>query len=242
MRLALAQTQPRRGDIDANTHDHLRFVRKAKSAGADAVFFSELSLTAYETTLADSLAMEIGDERLEIFEEIAAAEHITLGLGVPVRSDGGVLISMVIFQPNTPPQVYSKQLLHGDELPYFISGRKQAVLRFEEDTLTPAICYESMQSSHLDQALALGANLYLSSVAKKAAGLASAYAYFSSAAKNHGIMILMVNAIGPCSGFDCSGSSAVWNREGELVGQLGEDAEGLLIFDTSDESVQLLEF
>ncbi len=42
---------------------------------------------------------------------------------MPVKSNEGILISMLIFQPRTQRQIYSKQHLHADEYPYFVNGK-----------------------------------------------------------------------------------------------------------------------
>jgi len=64
MKLALAQTQPVTGNIEANVLTHIRVCERAVNDGADAIVFSELSLTGYEPALARMLAVEINDKRL----------------------------------------------------------------------------------------------------------------------------------------------------------------------------------
>ena len=45
--IAVAQTCPVKGDVDANLEDHLRLAGCAASEGAQLVLFPELSLTGY---------------------------------------------------------------------------------------------------------------------------------------------------------------------------------------------------
>jgi predicted amidohydrolase len=47
VRVALAQTEPRLGDVAANLDLHLETVERAREGGADVVLFPELSLTGY---------------------------------------------------------------------------------------------------------------------------------------------------------------------------------------------------
>ncbi len=42
----------------------------------------------------------------------------------------------------------------------------------------------------------------------------------------------MSNAVGYCDNFASNGLSCVWNRKGELIGQLDRENQGLLIYDT----------
>lgn len=42
----------------------------------------------------------------------------------------------------------------------------------------------------------------------------------------------MANYVGKSGGYECAGKSSVWNKKGELIGQLGDKNEGMIIFDT----------
>src|SRR5690606_41051788 len=68
--------------------------------------------------------------------------------------------------PNLSRVIYSKQILHSDELPYFIQGNGQVILNIKNTNIAPAICYESLQPQHSVKAIHLGAELYIASVAK----------------------------------------------------------------------------
>ena len=56
-------------------------------------------------------------------------------------------------------------------------------------------------------------------------------------AKQYAMPVLMANCAGFCDNFLSVGKSAVWTKEGELVGQLDDKTEGILIFDTETEEV-----
>ena len=43
----------------------------------------------------------------------------------------------------------------------------------------------------------------------------------------------MANFIGQSGGFECAGKTSIWNKEGNIVGQLNDKNEGLLVFDTA---------
>jgi predicted amidohydrolase len=56
-------------------------------------------------------------------------------------------------------------------------------------------------------------------------------------AKQYGMPVLMSNCVGFCDNFLSVGKSAVWTKEGELVGQLDDKTEGILLFDTETEEI-----
>ena len=112
MKLAVAQTQPRRGDIAHNIADHMRFIQAAVAQYADLLIFPELSLTGYEPTLARALATTPDDPRLAPFQMCSDADRIVIGVGLPLVMGAGVGIGMVLFRPGQPRLVYAKHHLH----------------------------------------------------------------------------------------------------------------------------------
>lgn len=49
--------------------------------------------------------------------------------------------------------------------------------------------------------------------------------------------VLMANCLGPSDDFVTVGQSAIWNRHGELVGQLNDEQEGLVMIDTKTDEI-----
>lgn len=237
MKIGIAQIRPLKGDIAANIVKHKEFVGLASSLGASAVFFPELSLTGYEPELANDLAANQDDKRLDLFQQMSDTDKITIGLGLPTRTKTGIRISMIVFQPDKVRQTYSKQQLHSDELPYFEKGDQQIMLMVGREKIAPAICYESLQPDHVEKASKLGANIYLASVAKPQNGINKALAYFPEVAKTYSMPVLMFNCVGYCDNFQSVGFSSIWTKQGRLVGQLDENSEGILVFDTETEEV-----
>jgi predicted amidohydrolase len=71
LRIALAQTAPRLGDVAVNLAHHHELIAEARDAGAGLVVFPELGLTGYLLQdLAGEVAMRLDDPRLT---ELAAA-------------------------------------------------------------------------------------------------------------------------------------------------------------------------
>lgn len=237
MKICIAQTAPLKGTISANIEAHKRFIDLALTYCADAIFFPELSLTGYEPELAKELATNQNDVRLDIFQQLCDKNEIIIGLGLPTISETKIRISMVIFEPNKPRKTYSKQQLHSDEFPYFENGVEQVIIKTKNVNIAPAICYESLQTSHAEMAIKLGAAVYLASVAKPSKGIEKAFEHYPKIAKQYAIPVLMANCVGFCDNFLSVGQSAVWTKDGRLVGHLDNQEEGILIFDTETEEV-----
>ncbi|MBI3557950.1 MAG: carbon-nitrogen hydrolase family protein [Deltaproteobacteria bacterium] len=237
MKLCVVQTKPVVGDVQANIENHKKLIARAASCGSEAVFFPELSLTGYEPKLAKDLASDQGDARFDDFQEMSDSHRITIGVGMPIKSRAGILIGLIIFQPDVPRQTYCKQYLHSDELPYFVCGHRQVLLNLNGSKIAPAICYESLLPVHSEAAARSGANIYVASVAKSARGIQKAEKHFAETARRHSLPILMSNCVGPCDDFLGVGTTSVWGKDGTLLGQLDETGEGLLIFDTDTQTL-----
>ena len=233
MRLCAAQFRSVAVDFDTNLRRHLAFVDTAASLGAALVCFPELSLTGYEPKLASSLATTPEDARLRILQQKADSSSITIAVGLPLYVPAGVAIAMQIFQPGQRALAYLKQQLHADELPWFVPGGTQVVFERDGLRIAPAICYESLQDSHAGATALLGADVYLASVVKSAGGLQKAENHYPVIARRHGMSVLMSNSIGPSDGIVAGGRSAAWSADGERLGGLDSEREGLLLFDVS---------
>lgn len=231
MKISIAQIQPISGDIKANIINHLKWIHEAINQKADLIVFPELSITGYEPKLARNLAVTKDDVRFNVFQTLSNTHQITIGIGAPLLSDSGIQIGMIFFNPNRARTTYSKQILHVDEFPYFVKGNSQHILTINQINIAPAICYESLQSNHIQQAKQLNAHIYIASVAKHNQGIEKANTYFSQTAKKHNIPILLSNAIGACDNFISHGQSAIWNAKGVKLSQLNTHEEGLLSFD-----------
>ena len=237
MKICLAQTKAIKGNIKSNIANHKKWIDIAIFNKADLIIFPELSLTGYEPELAKDLATDQNDSRLEESQKISDKNNITIGAGLPIKTDQGISISILFFQPNLPRIIYSKQILHSDELPYFIQGNGQLILNIKNMNVAPAICYESLQHQHSEKAVQLGAELYVASVAKSQKGVEKAFKHFPEIAKKSGIPVLMCNCVGFCDNFESAGQTSVWDENGVLIGQLNNENEGMLIFDTETKAL-----
>ena len=231
MKLAAAQIASMAGDIDKNIVKHVQSVERAADHGADGIYFPELSLTGYEPGLAETLALQASDRRLDEFQRLSDRLGMLIAVGAPMRANDGIEIGMIAFQPGVVRRVYAKQLLHADELPFFVPSTRQQLFSFGDQVSAPAICYESLQPNHAQQAADAGARIYFASVAKSARGVAAAYAHYPAIARQHAMTVLMANCVGPADNFVGAGQSGIWNTAGELVVSAEATGEALLIYD-----------
>jgi len=229
MRLCVAQTKPIRGNIPRNIGQHIRLIKQAIEVEADVIIFPELSLTGYEPELAAELVMELNDYRLQPFQNLSDTHGLVIGVGLPTHGQGGILISLLLFIPHHPRQVYAKQYLHPDEEPYFIPGTKPVLLTWKEKTIALAICYEVFVPEHASIANQNRAGIYLASVAKSATGVERANKRLAQIAFEFGMTVLMANSVGYQDNFLSAGGSAAWKSDGKLIDQLADEADALLV-------------
>lgn len=237
MKICVAQTRPIKGDIQSNIDNHKKLIDLAVAHGADTIIFPELSITGYEPELAKELATTPNDSRFDDFQKIADDKQRTIGIGVPTKNERGICISMLLFQPGQARQTYSKKHLHADEKEFFVSGQNTSAVIDHNIKIAPAICYELSVPEHAENAFRNGAEVYLASVAKSAEGVAKAAANLSGIARKYSMTVLMSNCIGPCGGFESAGRSAIWNKQGMLLGQLSGTREGILMLDTDTQEI-----
>ncbi|TPN89296.1 carbon-nitrogen hydrolase family protein [Aquimarina algicola] len=231
MKICVAQVKSYKGDVKKNISKHLELIYNTLSYNIDTIFFPELSITGYQPELVDTLHFDINDTIFNEFQNISDAHKVTIAIGVPIKDNEGIKIGMLIFEPYHDRQVYAKQILHEDEFPYFREGKQQVFIKIKDQTIAPAICYESLQLHHTINAVKEGANMYIASVAKSEDNMNKAINHYANIAQEFSIPVLLSNCIGNCGDFDGVGKSSVWNKEGVLIEQMGKDEEGVLIFD-----------
>ncbi len=84
--------------------------------------------------------------------------------------------------------------------------------------IVPAICYESLQTEHSENAKEIGAEIYVASVAKSQNGINKAMTHYPAVAKKFSMPVLMANCVGFCDNFESVGQSSVLTKQGNLAG------------------------
>lgn len=241
MKIAVAQTRPVIGEVDANLLKHQQMIEQAAALGAGMVVFPELSLTGYEPGLANELATDQQDPRFEPLQVLSDQYGIIIGVGMPIAVAGALPhIGLIVFQPVGPRITYAKQYLHADEVPYFSPGNQQVYLEAGRYRVGLAICYELSVPEHAANVYEEEADIYLVSEAKTVTGVEKAINTLTDISRRYGMAVLMSNCVGVCDKVVCGGRSAVWDNKGTLVSELEADNEGILVLDLATWQTQAI--
>ena len=143
---------------------------------------------------------------------------------------------MFVFRCGQAPAVYTKQMLHADELPYFTAGTKPLSVTIGKEILVPAICFESLQMDSALRAKEAGATIYMASVAKNTVGMARAHRHYATVARELGMIVMVSNGVGHADGFEMTGESAAWDKSGALRCSARPGDEALLVYDLAKQS------
>ena len=234
MKIAIIQTKPVTGDVESNITDHKRWIGFAAENMCDLIVFPELSLTGYEPKIAQKIAINAKDKRLDIFKKLSDKHQITISAGIPTKTANRIHISQLLFQPDKKMKVYSKKYLHPDELSFFTPGENATNLSIHGIKIAFAICYELSVEEHLEKTMAGNPDIYVASVAKFKNDMRKAKERLSRIAKENKLTVFMSNSVGPADSGLCGGNSAIWDSDGILIKQLDNKNEGVLIFDTKN--------
>ncbi len=237
MKICVVQTRPHKGEVLKNIECHNHLIELALPYDVDVIIFPELSVTGYEPELAGDLATNQDDDILDHFQLTSDKYGVTIGVGLPTNNENGVSISMILFQPQHVRQTYHKKYIHKDEEIHFVGNEKFTGLIGPEQNIALAICYEISVPEHSEEAASKGASYYVASAVKSKASLERSHQTLSDIAKKYSMITFLSNCVGRTGEFDCPGGSAVWDRDGALLGCLNDNEEGILILDTTDNQI-----
>lgn len=243
--IAVAQTCPVKGDVQANVDEHIRLAHLAAAEQAEVVVFPELSLTGYELALAEELAFSERDPRLSPFLDFAASVGITLVVGGPVRVGSSLYIGAFIIKPDRTTELYTKHHLGAfppsascdscdDTVPppeasLFQPGDRNPLVRFGDNLAAVAICADIGRPAHPQHAAARNATMYLASMFVIPSDLEGEMSKLSRYAVQHRLMTAFANFGSPSGGLRSAGRSAVWSEAGELLVQLQASGSGIAV-------------
>lgn len=238
--IAVAQTVPVRGDVDANVRQHLRLVGVAAAERAQVLVFPELSLTGYELELAGGLAFSQDDSRLAPLAKAASDFSMTLVVGAPVRVASRLHIGAFILSPDGEVGLYTKQRMGAfsaaaacdgvvppAEATFFHPGDLNPLVRFGGNTAAVAVCADTGRPSHPAAAAARGAEIYLASMFVIPSEFEREAGNLKEYAARHSLAVAFANYGGPTGGLASAGRSALWSETGELLAQLAPAGAGV---------------
>ncbi len=243
--LAVAQTCPVAGDVQANLEEHVRLARLAASEGARLVLFPELSLTGYELALADGLAFSENDPRLDPLLDVAASHNITLVVGAPVRLGPSLFIGAFILPPDRTKGIYTKHRLGAfsssascdsfdgivppAEATVFQPGDRNPLICLQDQVAAVAVCADIGRPAHAELAAERGADTYLASMFVIPSDFDGEIAKLSRYAVQYRMMTALANFGSPSGGLRSAGHSSIWSDTGELLVLLGVEGSGVAI-------------
>ncbi len=126
MKVMIAQTAPRVGEMQANAAMMLEYMQQAATVDCDLLVFPELSLTGYppEDLLLRPNFLEVVEQNVQRL--IEASRDVCVVFGAPRRVEGGLRNSAFLAQAGKLIGVYDKQCLPNygifDERRYFDPG------------------------------------------------------------------------------------------------------------------------
>jgi NAD+ synthase (glutamine-hydrolysing) len=233
--LALAQVNPRVGDLEGNVRLVREQMARARDAGAEIVLFPELVLTGYppEDLLLKEHFLQGAQQALaDVAEE---AEGIVALVGFPERSDD-VYNALAVLVDTQVHSVYRKTRLPNygvfDEQRYFQAGDDAVVLDLGRARLGLTICEDIWTPGHpaTEEALA-GATLIVN---------ASASPYHAGKGRQREQMLVQrardnlaavafCNQVGGQDELVFDGHSVVLDHEGTVLARAPQFAEALTL-------------
>lgn len=144
LRVAIAQTNPRLGDLSHNLSDHLERIEEATAEGADLIVFPELSLTGY--FLKDQVfEVALGTDASELEPLLEASQRASVVAGFVEHSPEGRLYnSLGLFEDGALRGVHRKVHLvsYGmfDEGRDFAAGESFDAFGSKHAKLGPLLC------------------------------------------------------------------------------------------------------
>jgi predicted amidohydrolase len=250
--IAVAQSCPVAGNVQANLDEHARLARLAATEGAQVVVFPELSLTGYELALVHSLAFSECDPRLSSFLDLAASQGTTLIVGGPVRLGSFLYIGAFILYPTGTTELYTKHYLGAfpasascdscngavppPEATVFQPGDRNPLIRFGDNLAAVAVCADVGEQAHPQQAADRNASIYLGSMFVIPSDLEGEVSKLRRYAVQHRMMTALANFGGPSGGLRSAGRSAIWSETGELLVQLEVNGSGIAVVTETEDS------
>jgi predicted amidohydrolase len=240
--LAVAQTCPRAGDVDANLQEHVRLAHVAADEGARLLVFPELSLSGYEIPLAGRLAFSEHDARLDSLIRTAAARSLTMIVGAPVAIGSRLHIGAFILFPDGSVSLYTKHRLGAfteqarcdgtvppAESTVFAPGDRDPLIPIGNRTAAVAICADIGQALHPKLAAERGAQIYLASMFVIPSEFDGDAARLRAYATQYSMVVALANFGGASGGLAAAGRSSIWSAAGQLLIQLGPSGAGVAV-------------
>jgi len=237
IRIALAQINTTVGDLKANTDKIIRYIKRAKGAGADIVAFPELALTGYppEDLL---LKPQFIKDNLSCLERVIKATGDIVSIVGFVDRNEGIYNAAAVISDHKLIDVYHKIHLPNygvfDEYRYFKPGNKYPVYDMDGIKFGINICEDIWRKDTPAEVQASsGAELIININASPyhMGKTSQRQEIVRSLAKRCGVTIAYLNLIGGQDELVFDGGSFVIDHEGRTVIMANQFKEELLVVD-----------
>lgn len=251
MKIAVAQYNPKIGDLKGNTSKTLEYINRAREEKCDLVVFPELSLTGYpprDLLLRDDF-LEACHRALD--EIIHATEGIGVMLGTVIDDAKGHLLynSALLIHDGRIAGRVDKSLLPNydvfEEARYFQPSKEVKCLEFGGIRLGVSICEDIWNDEDLfghkrysriildelyedrpDIFINLSASPYHYGKHQTRMDMVSHYS------KKYGIPFIYTNQVGSNDELVFDGSSMIYNSQGQLILRGKTFQEDMIVYDT----------
>ncbi|HEY0496009.1 MAG TPA: NAD+ synthase [Kutzneria sp.] len=243
LRIALAQVNPRVGDLAGNADLVVEWTRKAAESGAHVVAFPEMVLTGYpveDLALRHSFAQASRaavDGLAERLADLGCGELLAV-VGYLDRDEAGVRNAAAIIHRGRVVARYAKHHLPNygvfDEYRYFVPGSKLPIVRLHGADIGFVICEDIWQDggpiaalgqAAVDLVVCVNGSPYERNKDDVRAELVAARA------AEAGAPIAYVNMVGGQDELVFDGDSLVIDAQGQLLARAPQFVENLLVLD-----------
>jgi NAD+ synthase (glutamine-hydrolysing) len=237
VRLALAQLNHEVGDLDGNRDCIVKYIGRARDAGADLVLFPELAVTGYPP---EDLLLRPGFIRAaerSLAEIARAARDIVALVGTP-HLDGDLFNACAVCADREVKALYHKHFLPNygvfDEDRYFARGRDLILLRYGETLIGPTICEDLWQPGPPGTDLALAGAHLITNVSASPFHVGKErerHEMLATRARDNACYVAFCNAVGGQDELVFDGHSVVLDDEGRVLARAPGFEETLLVVD-----------
>lgn len=262
MKIALAQINPKIGDLGGNINKIISFIEKAIDKNADIVVFSELAITGYppRDLLDFEYFVEDNIKQLDILAKYSKKIAIICGfINKNITKKGKKYHNSAAFMYDGKiVRTYNKSLLPFydvfDETRYFEPGKEFEPIEFKGKKIGLTICEDIWNDKGLDENSLYVCNP-IEKLAKKGAEFlinisASPYhlnkekqrfEMISAIAKKHSLPVIYVNQVGANDDLLFDGVSFVVNKKGEMICRCKDFEEDMTILEIDSKVCEIKE-
>lgn len=233
VRVAAAQFECARRDVNANVRLIAALAAEAREAGSAVMVCPELALTGYEPGLigADrALWTEAEDVRLDPLRTTGIAIVVN---GAAAGPGGRPQIVSTVYAPDgTVAAVYAKEHLYENEQEVFEPGNGGGRFWLDGVGYSLGTCFDNHFPEVPARNAARGCQVHLaSSLYGTGGGREERSALHPAIAKATGMYVVLANHVGPAGPWTGCGGSAAWAPDGAVVVEADESGPRLLVAD-----------